>query len=93
MATNGYGVDGLGTTNYVGVGGVVGDINRDETYAAFLGVFGNQIPPLYWLAGLVAEYGLDRQQSMSIRFRSPQPSRRCFQTSSANDRRDNQPTY
>ena len=42
LATNGYGVDGLGTTNYVGVGGAVGDIDRDETYAAFLGVFGNR---------------------------------------------------
>ena len=45
LSTNGYGVDGVGATNYVGVGGAVGDV-RDihigRTYGAFLGVFGNR---------------------------------------------------
>ena len=45
LSTNGYGVDGIGATNYVGVGGAVGDV-RDihvgRTYGAFLGVFGNR---------------------------------------------------
>ena len=45
LSTNGYGVDGVGATNYVGVGGAVGDvrdIHVDRAYGAFLGVFGNR---------------------------------------------------
>ena len=45
LSTNGYGVDGVGATNYVGVGGAVGDvrdIHLNRTYGAFLGVFGNR---------------------------------------------------
>ena len=37
-----YGESGIGTTNYVGVGGAVGDIVNDQTWADFVGIFGNR---------------------------------------------------
>ena len=39
---NGYGANGIGKTNYVGVGGAVGEIVNDQTWASFVGVFGNR---------------------------------------------------
>ena len=39
---NGYGANGIGKTNYVGVGGAVGEIVSDQTWASFVGVFGNR---------------------------------------------------
>lgn len=42
LLTNGYGNNGLGATNYVGVGGAVGVIESDQTFAAFEGIFGNR---------------------------------------------------
>ena len=39
---NGYGANGIGATNYVGVGGAVGEIVTDQTWASFVGVFGNR---------------------------------------------------
>lgn len=37
-----YGEAGLGTTNYFGVGGAVGDIASDKTWADYVGIFGNR---------------------------------------------------
>jgi len=37
-----YGEAGIGTTNYLGVGGAVGDIGTDQTWADFIGIFGNR---------------------------------------------------
>ena len=42
LVTDGYGASGIGATNYVGVGGAVGEIESDQTYAAFVGIFGNR---------------------------------------------------
>ena len=42
LATDGYGPAGIGATNYVGCGGAVGEIAADETWADFVGVFGNR---------------------------------------------------
>ena len=42
LGVNGYGANGIGKTNYVGAGGVAGEIVNDQTWASFVGVFGNR---------------------------------------------------